>query len=217
MFTLPLCLTPDLVAHVPKIKHRPCTAEDCDDDVGHYCQQALTGPRAGVWGIGVAGRCLSKTLAQGQYMAQGCKNLVIAAAPKVCWHSSCVISLYYMLVHIVCTASLQLLLLCSAFLITYMCQKGDNCNCILVRILQEAQKLFMSDMSKTAVADKFIALQNAAGITTPLVNPRGSGINAVTLTGWGALAALTSFTTVTIGLLATSYIGVMWFRTHLML
>lgn len=58
----------------------------------------------------------------------------------------------------------------------------------------------MSDMSKTAVADKFIALQNAAGITTPLVNPRGSGINAVTLTGWGALAALTSFTTVTIGL-----------------
>ena len=48
-----------------------------------YCQQALTGPRAGVWGIGTAGRCLSKTLAEGQYMAQGCKNLVIAAAPKV--------------------------------------------------------------------------------------------------------------------------------------
>ncbi len=48
-----------------------------------HCQQALTAPRAGVWGIGTAGRCLSKTLAEGQYMAQGCKNLVIAAAPKV--------------------------------------------------------------------------------------------------------------------------------------
>jgi len=57
-------------------------AEDCDEDVQQYCQQALTAPRAGVWGIGTAGRCLSKSLAEGQYMAQGCKNLVIAAAPK---------------------------------------------------------------------------------------------------------------------------------------
>lgn len=71
--------------------------------------------------------------------------------------------------------------------------------------LQEAQALFISDMSKTAVADKFIALQNAAGIKTPLVNPRGSGINAVTLTGWGALAALTSFTTVSVGLAYLAY------------
>ncbi len=58
-------------------------AEECDEDVQQYCQQALTAPRAGVWGIGTAGRCLSKSLAEGQYMAQGCKNLVIAAAPKV--------------------------------------------------------------------------------------------------------------------------------------
>lgn len=71
--------------------------------------------------------------------------------------------------------------------------------------LQEAQALFMSDMTKTAMADKFIALQNAAGITTPLVNPRGSGVNAVTLTGWGALAALTSFTTVSLGLVYLVY------------
>lgn len=87
----------DLIAYVPKSEHRPGTAEDCDDDVGHYCQQALTGPRAGVWGIGVAGRCLSKTLAQGQYMAQGCKSLVIAAAPKVRWHISCMLSPYLVL------------------------------------------------------------------------------------------------------------------------
>lgn len=66
--------------------------------------------------------------------------------------------------------------------------------------MQEAQALFISDMSKTAVADKFIALQNAAGIKTPLVNPRGSGINAITLSGWGALAALTSFIIVSMGL-----------------
>ena len=73
----------DLFIFVPDAEHRSDNAEECDDDVQHYCQQALTGPRAGVWGIGVAGRCLSKTLAQGQYMAQGCKSLVIAAAPKV--------------------------------------------------------------------------------------------------------------------------------------
>lgn len=134
-------------------EYRPQLAltKPCDEDVQQYCKQALTGPKAGVWGIGAAGRCLSKTLAQGQYMAQGCKSLVVAAAPK------------------------------------------------------EAQALFMSDMTKTAMADKFIALQNAAGITTPLVNPRGSGVNAVTLTGWGALAALTSFTTVSLGLVYLVY------------
>ena len=64
-------------------------AGDCDDDVVHYCQQALTAPKAGAWGIGTAGRCLSKTLAEGQYMAPGCKNLVIAAAPKVGHLDSC--------------------------------------------------------------------------------------------------------------------------------
>ncbi|DBA68142.1 TPA: hypothetical protein ACH3X2_013949 [Trebouxia sp. C0005] len=124
--------------------------KDCDEDVQQYCQQALTAPRAGVWGIGTAGRCLSKSLAEGQYMAQGCKNLVIAAAPK------------------------------------------------------DVQALFVSDMSSSAMADKFMALQNAAGIKTPLVNPRGSGIKAITLTGWGALAALTALTTVTVG---GSYFG----------
>ncbi|KAL0026108.1 hypothetical protein WJX79_000228 [Trebouxia sp. C0005] len=119
--------------------------KDCDEDVQQYCQQALTAPMAGVWGIGSAGRCLSKSLAEGQYMAQGCKNLVIAAAPK------------------------------------------------------DVQALFVSDMSSSAMADKFMALQNAAGIKTPLVNPRGSGIKAITLTGWGALAALTAPITVIVG------------------
>ena len=73
----------DLRSYVLITEHKCGNAEMCDDDVEHYCKQALTGPRAGVWGIGVAGRCLSRTLAQGQYMAQGCKSLVIAAAPKV--------------------------------------------------------------------------------------------------------------------------------------
>ena len=82
----------DLRSYVLDSEHRCGYAEKCDDDVEHYCKQALTGPRAGVWGIGVAGRCLSKTLAQGQYMAQGCKSLVIAAAPKVCWRVSCMAS-----------------------------------------------------------------------------------------------------------------------------
>ena len=80
---------PHLMSYKLNTEHRCGDAEECDDDVEHYCKQALTGPRAGAWGIGVAGRCLSKTLAQGQYMAQGCKSLVIAAAPKVRWHVSC--------------------------------------------------------------------------------------------------------------------------------
>ena len=50
----------------------------------------------------------------------------------------------------------------------------------------------MPDMSTSAMADKFMALQKAAGIKTALVNPRGSGVKAITLTGWAALAALTS-------------------------
>ena len=45
---------------------------------------SVQGSRSGVWGIGAAGRCLSKQLAEGQYMNQGCKKLVLAAAPKVC-------------------------------------------------------------------------------------------------------------------------------------
>ena len=71
--------------------------------------------------------------------------------------------------------------------------------------MQDAQALFMSDMSKTAMADKFIALQNAAGIKTPLVNPRGSGVKAITLTGWGALAALTALVTLSLGLSYYAY------------
>ena len=65
--------------------------------------------------------------------------------------------------------------------------------------VQDAQALFMSDMSTSAVADKVLALQNAAGIKAPLVNPRGSGVKAITLTGWGALAALTALITLIVG------------------
>lgn len=103
----------DLVLYVPDTEHRCGNAEECDDDVQHYCQQALTGPRAGVWGIGVAGRCLSKTLAQGQYMAQGCKTLVVAAAPKVRCHVSrmaIVLAISFVLLSPICNS---MLLCCS--------------------------------------------------------------------------------------------------------
>lgn len=63
----------------------------------------------------------------------------------------------------------------------------------------------MADMNKTAIADKVTALQNAAGIKMPLVNPRGSGVNAITLTGWGALAALTALATLSVGLSYYAY------------
>ena len=58
-------------------------AEECDEDVQEYCLADVEGSRSGAWGIGAAGRCLSKQLAEGQYMDQGCKKLVLAAAPKV--------------------------------------------------------------------------------------------------------------------------------------
>ena len=58
-------------------------AEDCDEDIQEYCQDSMQGSRSGVWGIGAAGRCLSKQLAEGQYVDAGCKKLVLAAAPKV--------------------------------------------------------------------------------------------------------------------------------------
>ncbi len=83
-------------------------------------------------------------------------------------------------------------------------QRDCALRAICVCVLQDVQALFVSDMSSSAMADKFMALQNAAGIKTPLVNPRGSGIKAITLTGWGALAALTALMTVIIG---GSYFG----------
>ena len=66
--------------------------------------------------------------------------------------------------------------------------------------MQDAQDLFMADMSKTAVTQKILALQNAAGIRTPLVNPRASGIQSLTVTGWCALAAVTALMTLSFGL-----------------
>ena len=59
--------------------------------------------------------------------------------------------------------------------------------------------MFMADMSTTTMADKILALQNTAGIKKPLVNPRGSGVKAIMLTGWGALAALTALITLLVG------------------
>ena len=99
-----------MVRQCSSFEQRPGNAETCDDDVQQYCQQALTGPRAGVWGIGVAGRCLSKTLAQGQYMAQGCKSLVLAAAPKVGLHASRMSSLDMHLLCLLALANLPVLL-----------------------------------------------------------------------------------------------------------
>ena len=79
------------------------------------------------------------------------------------------------------------------------CQTGPCCLLNNLLGVQDAQALFMSDMSTSAMADKVLALQNAAGIKAPLVNPRGSGVKAITLTGWGALAALTALITLIVG------------------
>ncbi len=103
-----------------------------------------------------------------------------------------------------CGACLAHVQLCSMHWCVRQRQQGIAHSELCVCDLQDVQALFVSDMSSSAMADKFVALQNAAGIKTPLVNPRGSGIKAITLTGWGALAALTALITVIAG---GSYFG----------
>lgn len=53
----------------------------CDTDVVSYCN--LGSRNRGVFGIGAVGRCLSKRLAEGKPLDSECRNLVIAAAPRV--------------------------------------------------------------------------------------------------------------------------------------
>lgn len=76
-------------AHSTAGTHPASFAEDCDEDVQEYCWDNVMGSQSDVWGIGAAGRCLSKQLAEGQYMDPQCKMLVLAAAPKVISEVSC--------------------------------------------------------------------------------------------------------------------------------
>ena len=72
-----------VLLQVSQLTGRVIPAEDCDEEFQEYCMDSVQGSRSGAWGIGAAGCCLSKQLAEGQYMNQGCKKLVLAAAPKV--------------------------------------------------------------------------------------------------------------------------------------
>ncbi|KAI8475756.1 MAG: hypothetical protein J3K34DRAFT_453290 [Monoraphidium minutum] len=59
----------------------PLTAV-CDGDIEAFCPRNTANRAGGVFTIGAAGHCLSKTLVQGQPMAPGCRALVVAAAPR---------------------------------------------------------------------------------------------------------------------------------------
>ena len=91
------------------------------------------------------------------------------------------------------------------------------------------QALFDSSMNSAAIAQKMLELQKAAGITSPLVNPEGSGASFITLTGiaqhvfaelcklnsasadscagagWVALAALGALITVIVAAIVFAY------------
>lgn len=59
-------------------------AEECDKDVEEYCSRSQVKSMAGVWSTGSVGLCISSAVADGRFVALGCKNLLIAAAPQVC-------------------------------------------------------------------------------------------------------------------------------------
>lgn len=65
--------------------------------------------------------------------------------------------------------------------------------------LQDVQALFSADDGSAVLSEKILALQNAAGIKTKLVNPRAAGIKTVTLSGWSALFGLLATIAVIIG------------------
>ena len=71
--------------------------------------------------------------------------------------------------------------------------------------MQDVQALFSADDSTTVLSEKILALQNAAGIKTKLVNPRASGVKTVTLTGWAAFTGLVSLIAVIAGGLFLGY------------
>ncbi len=54
-------------------------------------------------------------------------------------------------------------------------------------------------MQPSAVAERFVAIQQKAGIKAGLVNPAAQGLGIVTLTGWVALAAIMALIAVAIG------------------
>lgn len=71
--------------------------------------------------------------------------------------------------------------------------------------VQDVQSLFAASAVPAALSEKFLALQNAAGITTKLVNPRASGIKTITLSGWAALVAMLSLIAVIVGSVYLGY------------
>lgn len=59
----------------------PLTAV-CDADVEASCPKRAARRPGGVFTIGAAARCLSKALVEGRALAPGCRELVVAAAPR---------------------------------------------------------------------------------------------------------------------------------------
>ena len=65
--------------------------------------------------------------------------------------------------------------------------------------MQDVRELFSASMQPSAVAERFVQIQQKAGIRAGLVNPAAQGLGIITLTGWVALAAIMSLIAVAIG------------------
>lgn len=70
---------------------------------------------------------------------------------------------------------------------------------VAVAAPKDAQNMFDASMSAAAIADRVSQIQRAAGISAKLVDPKATGANVITLTGWVALAAIASLVTVIMG------------------
>lgn len=61
--------------------------EPCDGDVQLLCEGEAGRHRRGVFSIGAVGRCLAQQLGRGSALDGECRELVMAAAPLVCYNT----------------------------------------------------------------------------------------------------------------------------------
>ena len=141
--------------------------------------------------------------------------LLESAFSSITWCSCAVPRLVYVLTNVGCLYILclysahvvALVSMCSAVLFNKLRVSFTIERRVITFMLsmQDVQALFSADDSTTALSEKILALQNAAGIKTKLVNPRASGVKTVTLTGWAALTGLVSLIAVIAGGLFLGY------------
>lgn len=169
----------------------------CDADVEAACELEGGGGavKKGVYSIGAVGRCLAKRAAEEAPLAEACRELVAAAAPKVRWGA------WGALAWGGAAASPS-----PAWAPRRQRQPRISCcylaasqlppNHRLLRALcplclpQDAESMFPDGLSIDAVAQRVAELATAAGLNGTFVDPSASGTGVITLTGWIAMASI---------------------------